>query len=93
LQTILGVGQGGVEGVGGIVKYDGLYNVTMTAEFRGNYPPSYIGMFRYLTIERRDIFLLPVGALIVGTGMTSSYFGLRKKKPKVAIRRNRINSS
>jgi len=81
LQTSIGITEGGIEGVGGIVKYDGLYNVTMTAEWRGEYPPSYIGMFRYK--EQHDIVFLPVGALVAGTGATSSYFGLRKKRPKV----------
>jgi hypothetical protein len=84
LQTILAAGQGGIEGVGGIVKYDGLYNVSMTAEYRyPKYPPSYIGMWRYKVTEHHDIVFLPVGALVAGTGATSSYFGLRKKRPKV----------
>jgi len=86
LQTILAAGQGGIEGVGGIVKYDGLYTVTMTAEYRTGYPPSYIGMFRYKVTQHHDIAFLPVGALVVGTGATSSYFGFRKKKPKVKVK-------
>jgi len=86
LQTILAAGQGGVEGVGGILKYDGLYTVTMTAEYRTGYPPSYIGMFRYKVTQHHDIAFLPVGALVAGTGATSSYFGLRKKKPKVKVK-------
>jgi len=67
------------DGIKGIVNYNGIYKAIVIQRFAD--PPRYLKLFRQeLAVEMPYLFVVPIGGMVIGSGVALSTWAARKSK-------------